>query len=141
MSPYRIAARIDLVYRLFGVGLALEMMARGVLTWIATLDPSASVYQTAAASSLPFTLLGGAAILVCHIAHVEKPWRYWLGFAGHLIGLIWGVIFGGAILISWRMGAVSTALSAPIFFLVAGIHLAFQITSGMGAKWTHKQSS
>jgi hypothetical protein len=141
VSPFRIAARIDRIYRLFGVGLAAEMMARGVLTWMATLNPNGSVYQTAAASSLPFTLLGGIAILVCHLCPVEKAWRYWLGFAGHFIGVMWGVVFGGAILVSWATGVTPTALAAPAFLLVAGIHFAFQITSGMGAKWTHKQSS
>lgn len=141
MSPYRMAARIDRIYRLFGVGLALEMMARGVLTWLATLNPQGSVYQVAAASSLPFTLLGGAAILISHLAHTERPWRYWLGLAGHFLGMTWALIFGGAILITWITGAASTALAAPIFFLVAGIHLAFQYSSGAGAKWTHKQSS
>lgn len=141
MSPYRIAARIDLIYRMFGVGLAVEMMARGVLTWVATLNPQGSVYQTAAAASLPFTLTGGVLILICHLCPVEKPWRYWLGFAGHFVGVMWGVVFAGAILYSWAIGVTPTALAAPAFLLTAGIHFAFQIMSGMGAKWTHKQSS
>jgi len=141
MSPYRIAARIDLLYRLFGVGLAVEMTARGVLTWLATLNPQGSVYQVAAGASLPFTLVGGLTTLVCHATQAEVPWRYWLGSIGHFLGFVWAFIFGGAIMITWATGAAATALSAPIFFLVAGIHLAFLYSSVKGAKWTHRPSS
>lgn len=129
-----------MIYRLFGVGLAVEMALRGVLTVMATLNQQ-NVFQVAAAYSLPFTVLGGAAILVSHLCKSEKPWRYWIGALGHFLGLVWAFIFGGAILISWITGAVGTALSAPVFFLVAGIHLAFQYSSVKGAKWTHNQSS
>lgn len=131
------AARLDFLSRAFGVALALEMVARGVLAILATLDQD-TVFQITAGVSFPFTLLGGGLMLVCHLGQAERPWRYALGAVGHFLGVVWAFMFGGAILISWLMGVVPTALAAPMFLVGALVHGLYVYTSVEGARWTRK---
>lgn len=137
MSPHRVAARIDAIYRGVGVGLAVEMVARGVLSLLASIRWD-TVYQVTAGWSFPFTLIGGALILACHLNRAEQMRRYVLGALGHLFGLVWAFMFGGAILVSWLLGTVPTAIVAPMFLLAAVVHGMYLYANVKGAKWTRK---
>lgn len=139
MSPFRVAARIDAIYRWFGVVLALEMIARGVLTVAASLGRD-TVFQVTAGWSLPFTLIGGLLMLITHVARSEARWRYIFGAIGHLIGMIWAFMFGGAILISFLLLHSGSGITGPMFIVAAIIHGCFAYASVKGAKWTHRAS-
>jgi hypothetical protein len=139
MSPFRVAAKIDAMYRGFGIILAIEMAARGVLTILASLGRD-TVFQVTASTSFPFTLIGGVLTLVTHLARAESRWRYLCGVVGHLIGMIWAFMFGASILISYFGFHTGSGITGPAFIVLSIIHGGFAYASVKGVTWTHKAS-